>query len=103
LHAQKKPASTPGVNWQSGEKAFVIHIFRAISRMRGFPADLRRSGKAIACVPTMGFLHQGHVSLMEKASHWPIMWGVSIFVNPTLFGPAKTWVRVPKTKNGIWN
>ena len=80
----------------TGKEEFVIHIFRTISQMRRFSADLRRSGKTIAFVPTMGFLHQGHLSLMEKGKSLADHVVVSIFVNPTQFGPNEDLAAYPK-------
>ena len=75
---------------------FSIHIFRTVSQMRRFSSDLRRSGKTIAFVPTMGFLHQGHLSLMEKGKSLAARLVVSIFVNPTQFGPNEDLAAYPK-------
>jgi pantoate--beta-alanine ligase len=80
----------------TGNREFVIHIFRTVSQMRGFSSDLRRSGKTIAFVPTMGFLHQGHLSLMEKGKSLAERLVVSIFVNPTQFGPDEDLAAYPK-------
>ncbi|WP_331457172.1 pantoate--beta-alanine ligase [Desulfosarcina alkanivorans] len=71
-------------------------MFRTISRMRAFSSGLHRSGKTIALVPTMGFLHQGHLSLMEKGNALADHVVASIFVNPTQFGPNEDLSAYPR-------
>jgi len=55
--------------------------------MQGFADSLRSQGKRIALVPTMGYLHDGHASLMEQGRERAETLVVSVFVNPTQFGP----------------
>ncbi len=68
--------------------------------MRMHAEDLRRDGRRIAFVPTMGFLHQGHISLMEEGRRRSDVLIVSIFVNPTQFGPGEDLARYPRDLDG---
>jgi pantoate--beta-alanine ligase len=81
------------------QKEFPIHIFRTISQMRRYSSGLRRSGQTIAFVPTMGFLHQGHLSLMEKGATLADAVVTSIFINPTQFGPGEDLAAYPRDED----
>lgn len=64
-----------------------MHIVRNIADLRSAVANLRISGAPVALVPTMGALHAGHIALVDAARGRGCQVVVSIFVNPTQFGP----------------
>lgn len=73
-----------------------VAIFTTIAELHAYLADARRSGATIGCVPTMGYLHDGHASLIREAAAHHSVVVVSIFVNPTQFGPSEDFERYPR-------
>lgn len=73
-----------------------MKIIRTPAEMSDFCAALRREGKRIALVPTMGALHEGHMSLIDIARKNADACVVSVFVNPTQFGPNEDYSSYPR-------
>ncbi len=77
-----------------------FEIIRDPKAMRARVEDLRRDGRKIAVVPTMGALHDGHLELVRAARARADIVILTIFVNPTQFGPNEDLSRYPRDEAG---
>ncbi|HLG93383.1 MAG TPA: pantoate--beta-alanine ligase, partial [candidate division Zixibacteria bacterium] len=71
-------------------------LVSTIRQMQDISRNWQKKGLTIGLVPTMGYLHEGHISLIKKARKSSDRVIVSIFVNPLQFGPSEDFERYPR-------
>jgi pantoate--beta-alanine ligase len=73
-----------------------MQIIKKSDDLKAAVSDARRKGKTIGFVPTMGALHRGHISLVERSKKETGFTVISIFVNPSQFGPNEDFNKYPR-------
>ncbi|MEA2040234.1 MAG: pantoate--beta-alanine ligase [Thermodesulfobacteriota bacterium] len=77
-----------------------MDVIGTVEQMQRLSESYRRAGDTIALVPTMGFLHEGHLELMQVGKRYADKLIISIFVNPTQFGPSEDYGQYPRDTEG---
>jgi len=80
-----------------------MEILKTVDHMQQASDAIRMKGESLALVPTMGFLHEGHLMLMRAAKDHCDRLVVSLFVNPTQFGPNEDFEAYPRDTQGDLN
>jgi pantoate--beta-alanine ligase len=74
-----------------------MKTLRTVAELRQWSREQKLSGKSVGMVPTMGALHAGHASLIRAAAASCGAVAVSVFVNPTQFGPSEDYAEYPRS------
>lgn len=73
-----------------------MQVFQTIKQLKQYVHEQKKAGKTIGLVPTMGYLHEGHLTLAQTAKGENDVVIMSIFVNPTQFGPNEDFESYPR-------
>ena len=82
---------------RGAQKIGIMKVVKTVEEMQQTARECRMSGRRIALVPTMGALHEGHLSLIDQARESADLVIVSIYVNPAQFAPNEDFNAYPRT------
>lgn len=74
----------------------MTQVIKTVKEMQQITRDLKRSGKSIGFIPTMGALHEGHLSMMRRSVEENDVTVISVFMNPLQFGPNEDFDAYPR-------
>ena len=92
----QNPSGISGEGTGTANRNSHMRTVRTVAELRRAVADARARGDSIGLVPTMGSLHEGHLSLVRRAAADCGFVVVSLFVNPSQFGPGEDYERYPR-------
>lgn len=73
-----------------------MQVIKQIEQLKQVVRDVKRQGKTVGLVPTMGYLHEGHLTLMRRARQEQGLVIATLFVNPLQFGPQEDYADYPR-------
>ncbi|HUT53636.1 MAG TPA: pantoate--beta-alanine ligase [bacterium] len=77
-----------------------IKVIKTVAAMQSWSEAQKRAGRSVGCVPTMGYLHDGHVALIRECAKLSDRVVMTLFVNPAQFGPREDLARYPRDFEG---